>query len=329
VHDWSNIVDTFPLTVAQIFKQYTRLPADAGDVYYHYTTHEGLEGILRSGGLRARYRMGMNDPGEFSYARDVIYEELDNIGSRDDLRSYAKSLIIYTRKNLDKFLLDTTEMSRAFCACLTISPDDPNQWENYAGDGKGFAIGFNLYQLLKSQVMADLRGEPFILWAPVTYDEREQHDLVWRLVDAGICDLQTFKETRSQTIEDLTALRNRVTQEIVVQLLTLIDFIKAPTYSNEREMRLTLDPNDGTLKAHNIQYYENDNESIPFIFMDFRDPKMGRMPLVDIKIGPKAEFPKEKTYVENLLDELGYGMNCGDRPEITKSAAILSGSQGS
>ena len=314
------IVESFPLKVGQVFQQYTRIPADASNILYHYTTHSGLEGILKSGGLRATYRMKMNDAGEFDYARNVVYEALSKIGKRHDLPQVSRSLTTYTRKNLDQFRKDTTEMSRAYCACLTLSSDHPKQWESYAEDGKGFAVGLNLFRLLSIQASAVQRGEPYIFCGPVTYNESDQHDLVWRLVDAGIRDLQTFADTWSQESGDLTALRDRVSKEIVVQLLVLIDFIKAPTYSSEREFRLILDPNDGTLKAPNIQHYERDNEPIPFIFMDLRVPDTRRLPLKEIRVGPKAAFQDEKAFLEDLLNELGYGSNHGDQPRITQSA---------
>lgn len=322
---WLKIVESFPLAVGQVFRRYTRIPADASDIFYHYTTHAGLKGILRSGGFRATYRMGMNDAREFDYARNVVYQALNEIGRRHDLPNVAQSLITYTRKNLDKFLNDTTEMSSAYCACLTLSPDHPEQWKTYAELGRGFAIGFNLLPFLNMQIPAVQRGEPFVFCAPVTYNQRDQCDLVWRLVKAGICDLQTFAATYSQQSEHLTALRDRVTQEIVVHLLTLVDFIKAPTYNSEREMRLILDPNDGTLKAPHIQHYQRDNESIPFIFMDLRNPKTSRLPLAEIKVGPKASFPEEKAFLETLLDELSYGSNYRDRPRITPSSVAMVG----
>ena len=322
---WPKIVESFPITVEQIWCQYTRIPADASDVYYHYSTRAGLDGILRSGGLRATYRMRMNDAGEFDYARNVVYEALNEVGKRHNLPPVAQSLTIYARKILDQFLKNTIDMSRAYCACLTVSSDRPKQWERYAEDGKGFAVGFNLFKFLNNQASAVQRGKPYIFCCPVTYNESDQHDLVWRLVEAGIRDLQTFADTWSQEPGDLTALHDRVTKEIGVQLLVLIDFIKAPTYTSEREFRLILDPNDGTLKTHNIQHDERDNESIPFIFMDLRIPETRRLPLAEIRVGPKASFTEEKAFLEDLLDELGYGGNYGDRPRITQSLVAMVG----
>lgn len=316
---WPEIVEEFPLTVGKVFQQYTRMPPDVSTIYYHYTSHAGLEGILRSGGLRATYRMRMNDSGEFDYARNIVYAALDEVGRRHDLPSVVQSLTTYTRKNLDLILENTVEMSRAYCACLSISSDHPEQWKTYAEEGLGFAIGINLLEFLNSQRSVVQKREPYIFCAPVTYDETVQCDLVWRFVEAGIHDLKTFRDTCSQQSEDLTALRNRITMEIVVHLFTLIDFIKAPTYSSEREFRLFLDPNDDTLEAPNIQHYERNNEPIPFIFMNLCSPKTGRLFLAEIKIGPKASFLEEKVFLEGLLDELGYGSNHRDKPRITHS----------
>ncbi|MBW2739497.1 MAG: DUF2971 domain-containing protein [Deltaproteobacteria bacterium] len=318
---WPEKVESFPLTVGQVFQQYTRLPTDASNVLYHYTTRTGLDGILKSGGLRATYRMRMNDAGEFDYARSLVFDTLNMIGERHDLPPVGNSLASYTSKNLDLRLKDTVEMSSAYCACLSVASDHPKQWETYAEGGKGFALGIDIFKLLENQRSAVECGKPFLFCAPVSYKEAEQRDLVWRLVKAGINDLQTFSEKCSWQPEDLTALRNRITEEIILQLLVLIDFIKAPTYSSERELRLILDPNDVTLKARNIQHYQRNNETISFIFMDFRMPDTKRLSLAEIKIGPMASFYDEKVFLEGLLNELGYGSNYGDQPRITQSAS--------
>lgn len=314
---WPKIVETFPLTVGQIFQQYTRISANFSGILYHYTTHEGLKGILRSGGFRATYRMRMNDPGEFEYARNLIFEALNQIGSRQDLPPVVQSLTVYTRKNLVKFLEDSSEMGRAYCACLSVASDHPKQWETYAENGKGFALGINLLNFLYNQRHAVGRGKPFVFCAPVVYKEDEQRDLVLRLVEAGLRDMQVFSDKFSQRPEDLTAVRNRVTQEIVVQLFSLIDFMKAPSFSSEHEFRLILDPNDGTLMANDVQHYQSGEQIIPFVFIDLRDCETKRLPLAEINFGPSASFQEEKAFLKDLLDELGYKSNYGR--QVTQS----------
>jgi Protein of unknown function (DUF2971) len=313
-------LENFPLAVGNVMHDYTRLPYDISHILYHYTSRGGLEGILRSGGLRATYRKLMNDPGEFQYARNVVYETLDEIRQRQDLPKTAESLAVYARKNLDQFLRDSAEGSRAYCACVTVSPDDAQQWASYTANGRGFAIGFDFHQFASAQMQADLSGRPHVYFAPVIYDLGAQRALTRRLVEAGIADLQVFMRRYSKRSEHLIALRARVTQEIVVHLLALIDFMKAPSYSGEREIRVMVNPNDGTLAAPGVQHYERNGEPIPYVFIDMRNPATNRISLAEIRIGPNASFPEELDYVEKLLDELGYGRGgYHDRPRIEHS----------
>jgi hypothetical protein len=44
------------------------------------------------------------------------------------------------------------------------------------------------------------------------------------------------------------------------------------------------------------------------------------LPLAEIKVGPKGLFPEEKIFLENILDEQGYGSNYEDRPRIIHSS---------
>ncbi len=59
--------------------------------------------------------------------------------------------------------------------------------------------------------------------------------------------------------------------------------------------------------------------------MDLRIPETRRLPLAEIRVGPKASFTEEKVFLEELLDELGYGVNYGDRPRITQSLVAMVG----
>jgi Protein of unknown function (DUF2971) len=317
----SNIVESFPLTVGDFTLNYLEIH---DCVFYHYTTHAGLEGILRDGGLRATYRLKMNDEGEFDYARNLIYNVLREIEKRNDISRAKHSIVKYTRINLDAILSDSIKQSRAYCACLTNSPDQEKQWETYAEDSKGFAIGFNIQKILNLQSTKVESGDSYFFCAPVTYNVQKQRDLVYRLVDTGIIDLQHFANTYSQTQEDLTAIRDRITKEIFVHLIFFMDFIKAPQYSSEQEMRLSIDSNNGTFKAPDIHYFERGKESIPFIFIDLRDPTSMRIPIEEIKIGPKASFDKESKFIETLLDDIGYCIGHEDRPRITYSSIASS-----
>lgn len=314
-----NIVKSFPLTTRQVFRQYTRIPPEASNIFYHYTTHAGLVGILRTGGLRATYRKMMNDTGEFEYARKIIYKALDEVEKRNDLPSVAVSLTEYTRINLQRFLENTTNMSSSFCSCLTVSPDHTEQWKTYAEDGNGFAIGLNMAIFMKNQRASIQAGQHYIYCLPVLYNESIQLSFVHSLVESGVRDLQGFADKISNRAADLTSLRDEITKEIVTCLLVLIDFIKSEMYSSEKEIRLVLDANDGTLAPSRVQHYKSGNKSIPFVFLDLRSPITNRLPLAEIKVGPNASFANEKRFIKDLLNDLGYGSNYDDWPQISIS----------
>ena len=97
--------------------------------------------------------------------------------------------------------------------------------------------------------------------------------------------------------------------------------MKSETIRFEREMRLFHSTTDLTVSQLNVQYYKRGSTSIPFVLMDMRDLKTKRLPLSEIKIGPEASFDREKEFLDDLLDDLGYGNNYNDRPHINQLSA--------
>lgn len=304
------------LTVKNVIEDYNRIPGDASGVFWHYTSRAGFEGILRSGGLRATYRLNMNDEGEFGYARRIVDQAVDGIRQRTDLPKVRLSLANSCKINLNRVLNQSKENSTAYCACLTVSRDQETQWRDYADAGKGFAIGLNMPRIIDAQKRRYQEGLPYFMLAPVIYEEERQAELIRRLFEAGIDDMQQLRGVYSK---HLKALRDYVMKEVFVQTIACIDFIKHPKYASEREMRLQPQPNDDTLKARNIQHYEREGKSIPYLFLDLRDPIAGRLPLAQITVGPNASFPEALDFVQHVLDDLGYGSGYLDRPRILPS----------
>ena len=312
----SNLIESFPLTIRKTLQKYTRLPKDISNTFYHFTTHEGIEGIIRSGGIRATYRKHMNDNKEFEYSKDIIYKAMANIENSSDLPKIAKDISKQVKQNLEIHFNDTSKMSSSFCSCLTRSSDDKKQWKEYAEEGCGFALGFNLLQILTRQYPKLQTNRPFIFCNPVIYDKIAQLNLVTDLVVAGVKGLKNFADNCSQRSEDLTKLRDRITAAIFVDLFTISNFMKSDDLSFEREIRLFYSTTDLTVSQLNVQYYKRDSISIPFILMDMRDTKTKKLPLSEILIGPMASFDREKDFLDDLLNDLGYGNNYNDRPNI-------------
>lgn len=319
------MIESFPLNIRKTRQKYTRLPLGISNTVYHFTTHDGIEGIVRSGGIRATYRKHMNDNEEFAYSKNIIYKAIADIEKRPDLPKIAKDISKQAQINLETHLNDTTKMSNSFCSCMTCSLDNKKQWETYAEDGHGFALGLNLLRILKWQYPRFQTDSPLILCGPVIYNKTDQINLVTDLVLTGVRDLKYFADNYSQRPEDLTKLRDRITAEIFVELFTISNFMKSKTFSYEREMRLFYSTTDLTVSQLNVDYFERGSKSIPYFIMDMRDPQTKRLPISEIKIGPEASSRKEKKFLDDLLDDLGYGDKYNDRPPISQLFIKLKG----
>ena len=311
-------IQAFPVTVGEVIQVFARIPLGATGVLYHYTTRAGLEGILRDGGLRATYRGRMNDREEFTYARQVIDEVFKEIRELPEIPSLTMRLMDECSVNLDHNPADSPDSVRAFCSCLTVSRDQENQWRDYAEQGKGFALGFDLLEMGRIQKEKFESGRPWLTSMPVLYDRERQRDLIVGIVRRAISDMKRFKTHFSPEAEDLTAFYHRVLHKAVTMLVACIDFIKHPEREVEREMRTVADPNDGTFDVRDIRHRAGDG--VPFLFHDFRDPANGRLPLKEIFIGPNAVLKDEVAFVERLISELGLYCVGGVRPRIVGSS---------
>lgn len=312
-------VETFPLTLSEIGEEYRRLPSDFAGILYHYTDKEGLEGICRSGGFRATHRLKMNDEGEFAYAKQIVVEALDSVGRASDLPRIARDLVQAYRTNLDRLERESTGNSSAYCACFSFSRDQKSQWRRYADRGNGFLLGIDFMKLMKSQCPNVKEGLPFFWGAPVIYDSEKQRELIQRLCESAIQDLQKFAKHCSASSDDLTAMYRRIQLEGAAQMVVLIDLIKHPDFASENEFRVMIDSNSGSSEVTDVKQYERNGASFPYLFFDFRGQITGRLPLREIVVGPNAPFEASSALVAGLLDELGYGNGHDDRPVLSKS----------
>jgi hypothetical protein len=97
---------------------------------YHYTSQDGLLGIVQSRAIWATNISYMNDATEFGLARDRLLEE---IRTR------------YIRKaSVDVVSWITTKITDSpICvSCFCEDGDLLSQWRGYAGDGYGYSLAF-------------------------------------------------------------------------------------------------------------------------------------------------------------------------------------------
>ncbi len=279
-------------------------------VFYHYTSEEGLNGILSSGGLRAMHRWGMNDSGEFSHAMNTLKSALAR-ASASGVRE-TKRLILEIEESLDNiFSQDKNELDcRAYCACLSARRDDQDMWRNYADEGRGFAIGFEMEQTRRFvDARKSQKGYPDLFSGRVNYVALEEK-----------CEVDSLLEEAARqyaAAHRSSARRDDIAEKCIVCLLLFLDFIKSEKWACEEEFRLIwiLDK-EYKVAADEIRRIEKSDKS--YLFVDLTSPITNRLTLHEILIGPSADL----SVLHDALDENGYGSGglC-DRPRIEFSSA--------
>jgi len=142
---------------------------------YHYTTPQGLLGILGQHTLRATNVRYFNDPNELNYAAELVANVCEGLRSE------------YPKKSIEqKFLVDfphhfaslVDEKNDIYVVSFCENGDLLSQWRGYASNGSGFAIGFDTQALKELKVRNDLLIDSPLLQR-VLYKKDEQEEIIY------------------------------------------------------------------------------------------------------------------------------------------------------
>lgn len=185
-----------------------------GDVLYHYTDFQALDGILRQAQLRVNNVLRMNDSAEMRHFMGRLCAAVVERLERDGDGERAGQVRALFREELKK------EYS-AFAACFSFHRDDAAQWERYGNRGRGVCIAFQREYLermasgaLSLQMVFyrnDVAGHPIV-------------EEFYRLVKAGA---------------DLSG--EEIRQAMCAAWACSVSF-KHPSFRSEYEMRLVVSP---------------------------------------------------------------------------------------
>lgn len=122
------------------------------ETLYHYTSAQGLLGIIESRTLRATDTRYLNDVHELTYGSATIVDELyraantldphNNDGPLVGPKAKATELRIAAQTVERGGLFERNELGDAYVTCFCDDSDQLGQWRGYGSDGGGFAIGF-------------------------------------------------------------------------------------------------------------------------------------------------------------------------------------------
>jgi len=287
-----------PMTRTMNLKRY--LKQSPPPVLWHYTTLEGLQGIVQEEAIWATDVSQLNDSREFLHSIDLFKEVIEQrmkvlqCGTKLDslIGTQAHSLFedVYTLKNY-----------QVFVSSFSISEDQLSQWRAYGATAKGVSIGFDLRraQFIESSLTSDV-------FAPCIYSRSRQIDVINAWFDSYRGIVQKVFEAHGKTkgdpskdiAEDLLDLYGpELSIELIQSMMDggrLCALLKHESFAEEREWRLVIsESRRRTIPSpHKRRIRVGATTFIPYISIPLGGSKAAhgfRSRIKKIKIGPHPE----------------------------------------
>jgi hypothetical protein len=199
------------------------------EILYHYTSAEGLCGIIQSREIWSTNALYLNDTSELRHASDMLGAELQALPLRIKERASVLSRGIPSYANelpLDHFIA-------SFCE----DKDLLSQWRGYAS-GSGYAVGFSSTALRAIASKRENKHRGACTLRKVHYSPQKQQALIRDRIVAINEILEPMAEdlepTSDQEVPRLTLLWN----QIAASFHPTLALMKHPAFAAENEWRL-------------------------------------------------------------------------------------------
>jgi hypothetical protein len=285
---------------------------------YHYTSFEGLSGILKTRQLWLTHHKYLNDPSEIEHGKKILLKAMcENIQNNPDL--------------CRRFIYIATEIIENAYNSFTLSFCDKNDylpaWRYYGQDGAGYSIGFKKEYFSRIKPTTDEEKRDGVLLFKVEY-EQENSNQIKQIIDEANKIYPNWNEKDFDEIKPFISA-------LCCNLITLLPCIKNPDYIDEHEWRLCLIrlyhekdnqwypyelPSERVIFTHrnnalSIPFLKDAKTSIPRI----KSKEFDYSDIDSICIGPRLDFFTAKLAIEKILAEEGLSADMIKKIVIRKS----------
>lgn len=269
---------------------------------YHYTTLNGLRGILASRSLWFSHISSFNDPSELQYGKSVVIDQLNDAIMKEDDQVVKKllSLLIGWIKAFDNALLYHT-----YVACFCEKDNLLSQWRGYAASGGGYSIGISFDSGTKfSYYSENLSEESHLILRKVIYELADQKEVVTKCLERII---EGGKNADKRIAINQNTLSDTWIEQAAMEscniLFDILLSLKNPAFAEEKEWRLVK-----IMAAHNkpelLKFRETSESLIPYIhtyiYEKINDGTF-KFPIRTLRYGPMLEDVKTKAAMELLI----------------------------
>jgi len=281
--------------IKELHKRWRGKRSALPELVYHYTTAEGIIGILSSKMIRATHIRYLNDRSELIYPLELIQKSLN--ACVDVLGTTFIKLVFDQLKNIDLYVVSFAKKRGA--ASFDEAGDLLSQWRAYGKNG--FAIGVETTKINKT-------GDG-LFFIEIEYEKKKQEEHIIAVIGQATALLKKYTEPGGKGIPAKHLFK---ISEILVKHFSphcLLSF-KHPTFSEEQECR-------AAYFAHPIDNIKvratKDGIVVPYLdlinisqSLEQNQSQYNWMPLKEIIVRPNTDQILAKKSLEVLLKENGF-----------------------
>jgi Protein of unknown function (DUF2971) len=249
---------------------------------YHYTTGNGLIGIVKSSALWATDARYMNDSSEVKYAQELVTERFKKFAST---RAGAHMALLQIDLG---FLWPMRE--DIYLTCFCEKPDELNQWRVYAGDD-GYSIGF---------AASRLKAYGHTL-RKVEYRPKVHEKLIGALVDGALSYASQVLKKADYPTELWDEVCIHFGNALLWQVFYAVLGFKQEAFEAEQEWRLITVGSEPSEVEHRMGPYG----LTPYVSHG-PTSKDEKLPIVSVTHGPTASPRNTQHAINTLLERHGY-----------------------
>lgn len=257
---------------------------------YHYTSIDGVKGILNENCLWASQIHFLNDTQEFKYSISILEKVLAELRKElPEKTTWTRAIEISTPSIPDvndvlavlygsmRRLPSHPALAKSPICVFSLSEDGDllSQWRGYCPSGGGYSIGF------RSDMLTQFSTTHGLYLAPCIYDETEQATVVKELV----------AKIRGAVVKRWTALDVELDKfidelplgQFFMDFSRIASALKHPSFREENEWRII----SGMIPNKDMLFRVRKSMMLPYSSISFKDFKPF---LIDeIIIGPAPE----------------------------------------
>jgi len=251
-------------------------------ILYHYTTSEGLLGILNTKRIWATNINYLNDSEELNRTLELLERSV-----KIRLKKVVKDLLVpleIIKNEIDIYVISFTKEKG----------DLLSQWRGYC-PSSGFSIGFD-YSGLRNLFRKEIESEDYFL-LPCFYNDLDHKFFISLLIE------DTIEVLKAPSESDI----REVVSKHIDRVVLIASILKDKSFSEEKEWRLFCirKKND---QSQDIKFRKGKSTIIPYIELSIEN-RYGVVPIKEIIVGPTPLMDLSVNSIKKFLSSKNIDCN--------------------